>query len=130
LALILGLAVQTAATMAPFVHAHLDDHATEHHGSARAIHSHFAEHHHHHEQQLPPAHGPSVDDPDDDRAVVFPLFVAVGSQSFELAPFAVTFAELPPPVERPAHRSVDIVHGHDPPFVPSVPSRAPPAFLS
>ena len=93
-----------AAAAAPYVHAHLDDHATDHHGGARAIHSHFAEHHHHHEPQLPPAHGPSVDDPDDETAVVFPLFVAVGSQSFSLAPFTVTFADLPAPLEASAHR--------------------------
>jgi hypothetical protein len=130
LACVLTLAVQAAATMAPFAHAHLDDHATDHHGGARAIHSHFGQHHHHDAHRLPPTHGPAIEDPDDDTPVVFPLFVAVGGQSFEVRPAALTFVALPAPMESPAHRSVQVVHGHDPPSVLSRPSRAPPAVPS
>jgi hypothetical protein len=36
--------------------------------------------------------------------------------------------ELPVPPERAAHRVLEIVRSHDPPFVPSRSSRAPPAL--
>ncbi len=129
LSLVVTLAVQTAAVMTPFMHAHLDEHATEHHGGAQAVHSHLSAHAAHHTHHLPST-GPVIDDDDRDIPVYLPLFVAVSGQTFDLGAVDLTLIELPDAAESPAHRSILVVHGHDPPFYRSLSSRAPPAFLS
>jgi hypothetical protein len=125
IALALAIAVQAAALSAPLVHAHPDDHATEHH-SAREVHTHWASHGAVHDS----SDGPSFDAADHDRAVFLNAFLAVAASS--LPAFGVTHAvfELPVPAERAAHRFIEIGRSHDPPSFRSLPARAPPAFLS
>lgn len=123
LALALSVAVQAAALGAPFVHAHPDEHATGHH-AGRAVHTHWAGHSHHSPD------GPVLGTADHDRAVFVNAFVAVAMSVFHVPMVAPDTIDLPVPAEREAHRAVDIAHGHDPPVFRSLPSRAPPAFLS
>ena len=125
IALALALAVQAAALSAPLVHAHPDDHATEHHG-AREVHTHWAGHAASHNS----SDEPSLDAADHDRAVFLNAFLAVAASSFPA--FGVTHAvfELPVPAERAAHQVIEVGRSHDPPSFRSLPSRAPPAFLS
>ena len=125
LALALSLAVQAAALSAPLVHAHPDGHATEHHG-AREIHTHWAGHSPSHDS----SDGPAADAPDHDRAVFLNAFVAVAATSFPIPSVTISVFELPVPRERAPHRVVEIAHGHDPPCLRSLSSRAPPSFLS
>ena len=126
-ALALALAVQTAGLTAPFVHAHPDDHATDHH-DAHAVHAHFAGHQASHHSTAP--NGLSVETDDNDRAVYVNAFVALAVTSFSIPAAIVTTFELPVPAERAAHRPVDVSHGHDPPAFGSQSPRAPPLFLS
>jgi hypothetical protein len=111
---------------APLVHAHPDEHDTDHHGG-HAVHAHVAGHvtasvaHH---------NGPVVDDDDHDRAVYLQLFVSEALSAGGAPLAAVPSFGLIPPQESQAHRAVDVAHGHDPPFDRSSPSRAPPRFLS
>ena len=125
IALALALAIQAAAVTAPLVHAHPDDHATDHHGG-RAIHSHWAGH-------AETAHhpdSPAVETEDHDRALSLGAFVAEAVSTWPApAPIVASFA-LPVPAERRAHRRIEVVRSHDPPGVRSLPSRAPPACLS
>jgi hypothetical protein len=125
IAVVLALAVQAAALYGPLVHAHLDDHATEHH-NGRVIHTHWADHaqSHHSSDAL------ALEADNHDGAVFLNAFVAVAASSLPTLGPALGVFELPAPVERRAHRSVVIVHGHDPPLFRSLSSRAPPAFLS
>lgn len=125
IAVALSLAVQAAALSAPLVHAHPDDHATEHHGGG-AVHTHWAGHAESHHASDAPALGTA----DDDRAVFLNAFVAVTVSSLPAPGVTPDVLELPVPSERAAHPSVDIAHSHDPPFFSSLPSRAPPSFLS
>jgi hypothetical protein len=125
IAIALSLAVQAAALSAPLVHAHPDDHATEHHG-ARAVHSHWAGHSAPHGSSGHPA----LEADDHDRAVFLGAFAAAAvSPRYAPGVMHAVFA-LPLPVEGVAHRGVEVAHGHDPPVVRTLPSRAPPAHLS
>ena len=122
---VLVAAVQAAAVGAPLVHAHLDNHATDHHG-ARTVHSHFSGHHSSH----PPDIGLRVEDNDAERTVFLQLFVAVGVASFGAYPAVGESFEISVPAEAPPRQLLSVVHGHDPPVAKSGPSRAPPASLS
>lgn len=120
----LAIGVHSMVLWAPLVHAHPDGHDTDHH-LARAVHAHVAGHA---GAFNGPARGAAVDDDDHETAVYLQLFVSEALSTFSVPLAAVPSFELIPPHESPAHRSVDVAHGHDPPFDPSSPSRAPPAF--
>lgn len=113
--------MQAAAVGAPLVHAHLDDHATEHHG-ARTVHSHVSGHHSSH----PPETDVRVEDNDAERTVFLQLFVAVGVASFEMPPAVIESTEASVPAAAPTRQLLGVVHGHDPPFLRSLAARAPP----
>lgn len=125
IALALSLAVEAAVLSAPLVHAHPDDHATEHHG-ARTVHTHWDGH----AQSRHRSDAPALETTDHDRAVLVDAFVAVAASS--LPAFGVSHAvfALPVPAERAAHPVIQIVRSHDPPSFRSLASRAPPALLS
>jgi hypothetical protein len=125
IAVALSLAVQVAALSAPLVHAHPDDHATEHH-DGRTVHTHWAGHAQSHHSSA----APDLETSDHDRAVFLDAFVAVAASSLPAHGLTHVLFELPVPPERAAHRVVEIVRSHDPPFFRSLSSRAPPAFLS
>lgn len=125
LAIALSLAVQGAALGAPLMHAHPDDHATEHHG-ARAVHAHWRGHSHSPRSSKVPA----VDADDHDRAVFLNAFVGVAATVFPAGATVRGIFELSVPTEMAVHRPVEVAHSHDPPsFGPLLP-RAPPALLS
>ncbi|MBI4263661.1 MAG: hypothetical protein HY657_04755 [Acidobacteria bacterium] len=125
----LSAALQAAAVGAPLVHAHPDDHATEHHGVS-VVHAHVAGHARlAHSRQSHPAHR-SLADADHEQAFYLPLFVAVAPPLVPFVAAIVTSVDLPVPAESVAHRSVRVVHGHDPPTIGSLPSRAPPSKLA
>jgi hypothetical protein len=125
MAVVLAGAVQAYATTAPFIHAHVDDHDTDHHAGP-AVHAHLAPHLKHHES----AGLPEIGDDDHDRPVYLQLFVAVGTPLAALTAIHVVTFALPAPAEARAHLPVQTVHGLDPPLVRLLPSRAPPASLS
>lgn len=117
----LSVAIPLGALSAPFVHAHLDELDTNHH-RAHEIHAHFSGH-----SSLPTfPDGAILDDHEAARVVSLQLFVAVAQASFDVPAAIVTTWQLGTPAEAPARHSLRIVHGHDPPFVGSVASRAPP----
>lgn len=117
----LSVAIPLGALSAPFVHAHLDELDTDHH-RAHEIHAHFSGH-----SSLPTfPDGAILDDHEAERAVYLQVFVAVAQASFDVPAAVVTTWQLGTPAEAPARHSLRIVHGHDPPFVGSVASRAPP----
>lgn len=124
-AIALALAVQGAALTSPLVHAHPDEHATGHH-AGREVHTHWAGH----DQSHHSPDAPAFDRADQDRAVFLNTFVAVAVPAFPAPVLTPAVIELPVPAERAAHQAIDITHGHDPPYSRSLPSRAPPAFLS
>jgi hypothetical protein len=144
-ALALSLAIPVAALAAPLVHVHPDEHATAHHGGA-TVHAHWAGH-----GDAPGAgdghgqgHGddagrgpgrvasgsPFVDGVDRDRALFFSAFIAVTPSAMPTPGVVPAAVALPVPVERPAHLSLAVTHGHDPPVSRLLPARAPPSFLS
>ena len=118
--------VLLAALYAPFVHAHPDDHDTDHHDGP-AVHAHFAAH-------RTPAHalddhdhdGTAVEADDHDRAVFLQGFVAAPTASVHILPAIVDAVELATPEERASDQPLLVAHGHDPPSVLLLPSRAPP----
>jgi hypothetical protein len=126
LAIVLGLTLQAAALNAPLTHAHPDNpgNGVAGHHSERTVHTHWAGHRRSHGT----SEGPLIDADDHDRAVFFGAFIAVAptqlpADGLIFSPFALLV-----PVERAAHPSVDVTHGHDPPHVGHLPSRAPPAL--
>jgi len=121
----LSVAIPVAALCAPFVHAHPDDHDTDHH-RARSIHAHFSSH----DSESVSNVGARIGDDDHDRAVFLQVFVAVAAPSFDVSFTIASVFELVAPPEVPAHVWVDAVYGHDPPTVASLVPRAPPAYLS
>lgn len=125
IALALSLAVQAAALSAPLVHAHPEDHDTDHH-RAREVHTHWAGHGSSHDSP----DGPTFDAAEHDRAVFLNAFVAVPRTPSSAPALTLTAFALPVPAERPAHRGIEVVRSHDPPPIRSLPARAPPAFLS
>lgn len=118
----LAFGIQVTIVSAPLVHLHPDDHDTDHH-RGHAVHAHVAGH-------APAAgrhaHGPIAEDDDHERAVYLQVFVSEALSAFNIRPAPVPSFDLIPPRESRAHRSVDVTHGHDPPFTRSTPSRAPP----
>jgi len=120
----LAVAVQAGAVYAPFLHAHVDEDADHH--QATSVHAHFSGH--------VPSHathdGATVDDRDHDRAIYLQGFVAVQPVPFEIPAAAPALFDLTSPPERPAHTTVEVTHGHDPPLVSALDSRPPPFFLS
>lgn len=121
----LSLAVLAAALSAPLVHAHPDNHATDHHGG-RAVHTHWAGH----AQSQDTSDAPALGTDDHDRAVFLNAFVAVAASPLPAQAVTPGAFELPVPAERAAHRILDVVRSHDPPSLRSLSSRAPPALLS
>jgi hypothetical protein len=127
LALALSLAIQASALSAPLVHAHPDDHETEHHG-ARAIHTHWTAHAE--ADHSSEGEAPELEAEDHDRAVFLNVFVAVAASVIDVPAVAQVVFALPAPAERSPHHSVESLHSHDPPVIPSPSPRAPPSFLS
>jgi hypothetical protein len=125
IAIALVLSVQGAALGARFVHLHPDDHATAHH-SGRVVHTHWAGH----ARSAHPEHTASLGPADSDRAIFGNTFIAVAVSVLAAPAVALTTFVLVVPVEQAAHRPVDVVRSHDPPYVGVLSSRAPPAFLS
>jgi hypothetical protein len=121
----LSVAVQTAAFSAPLVHAHPDDHATDHH-APRSVHAHVSAH----AVPAPAGDEAAFRNLESERTVFLQLFVAISGASIEVPAASVTAFQLAAPEETSAHLSLQIVHGHDPPVASAVASRAPPAFLS
>jgi hypothetical protein len=126
IAVALALALQAAGLSAPLVHAHPDDHATPHH-AGRAVHTHWAGHSHaaHH-----PTDEPAFSAPDDDRALFLNTFLAVAVSQMAVPVVAPAAFQLHVPTERAALGGVEVVRSHGPPSARSLPSRAPPTFLS
>ena len=121
----LSLAIPLGALSAPLVHAHPDEFDTDHH-RAHEIHAHFTGH-----SPLPTVpDGARLDDHEAERAISLQVFVAVAQASFDGLAAALPSLQLGTPAEAPAHHSLRIVHGHDPPCISSLGSRAPPAFPS
>jgi hypothetical protein len=127
IALALSVAVQVAGLSAPLTHAHPDDHATEHH-SAATVHTHWSGHAHGHSHRPPGT--PALDADDHDRAVFLNAFVAVAAAPLPAPATPSDVFDVIVPPEQPAHRAVDVAHGHDPPLLDSLPARAPPTLLS
>jgi hypothetical protein len=118
-------ALPVGAVSGPLVHAHLEHHATEHH-EGPVVHTHWTGHQQPHYE----SDGLALEADNHDDAVFLNAFIAVATPSLPaLGPVQGVF-ELPVPAEAEAHRSVAIVHGHDPPLFSPLSSRAPPAFLS
>ena len=119
----LSVAIPLGALCAPLVHAHVDGHDADHQ-PAHEIHAHVSDH----STRSTAADGSTVHEDETGRAVYLQLFVAVAHASFEIPVAAATSWDLRAPAESPARHSLHVVHGHDPPFLTSLPSRAPPAF--
>jgi hypothetical protein len=116
----LAVAVQAGAVYAPFLHAHVDEDHDDHHSTS--VHAHFSGHTPSHALH----HGMAVDDLDHDRAVYLQMFVAVQATAFEIPAVAPAPFDLTALPERPAHVTVEVTHGHDPPLVAALDSRPPP----
>ena len=152
-ALALSLAIPVAALAAPLLHVHPDEHATAHHRGA-TVHSHWSGHsgtpagHRHHDSnairdanhdgdrdgaRVPAStssDGPTLHTADRDRAIFFSAYVAVTPAALPSPGIVPNAVALPVPLERAAHLSVEVAHGHDPPLTRLLPARAPPSFLS
>ncbi|HLG60214.1 MAG TPA: hypothetical protein VI485_33035 [Vicinamibacterales bacterium] len=118
----LAVAVQAGAVCAPFLHAHVDEDHDDHHSTS--VHAHLSGHTPSHALH----HGIAVDEPDHDRAVYLQLFVAVQATPFEIPAIAPALSDLTALPERPAHGTVEVTHGHDPPLVAALDSRPPPVL--
>ena len=126
-AVVLSLVIPLGSLSAPLVHAHPDAAGTDHH-HAPEIHAHVGGHSSLHTAYHGAIHdGPRLDDHDAERTVSLQLFVAVAQASFDVPAAAVMTWHLGSPSEAAAHQPVRVVHGHDPPFIASTGSRAPPA---
>ena len=121
----LCVAIQVAAVCAPLVHAHLGGHESADHHATQTVHAHLSGHSSSHHSQ-----GRSLDDSDAERTVFLQLFVAVSAPSFHLPPALVSSFDLTAPAAVAPRDLLQVVHGHDPPFDRSRPSRAPPSSLS
>ena len=126
IALAVSLVLQVAAIGAPLVHSHPDEQATDHHRGA-SVHAHWAPHRSSH-HQVPS--DPVLDHSDHDRAVYLRTFIAIAATSFSAPGVTQQVFDLPVSTERAAHHQIDVVRSHDPPALRSLPSRAPPFFLS
>ena len=85
---------------------------------------------HCHTQSHHPSDAPALGTDDRDRAVFLNAFVAVASALPAGPGMTRGVFEFPVPGEKAAHRGIEGAHSHDPPFLTSLSSRAPPAFLS
>jgi len=125
-ALVTSAFLVAAALAAPMTHVH-DDHHAEGYGSPHTIHAHLSGH------PAPPAGAgrePELQDDATDRTLYVQLFVAVAAAPTDVPAAVVSAFPVIAPDEAAAHVSHQIVHGHDPPLVGSVASRAPPSLLS
>ena len=126
----LSLAIPLGALTAPLVHAHPGELSTNHH-HAHEIHAHFGGH-----SSLQTSHdgvvpdGGRLEDRDSERSVSLQLFVAVAQTSFDVPAAVVTSCYLGSLAEAAAHDPLRVVHGHDPPYIASTESRAPPVIPS
>ena len=141
----LSLVIPLGSLSVPLVHAHPDELRSDHH-HANEIHAHLGGHASFHASHDSVASdnvasdsvasdgvastGATLDDHDAERTVSLQLFVAVAQASFDVPAAVVTDWFVNSPAEAAAHHPVRVVHGHDPPFVASTGSRAPPAFPS
>ena len=131
----LSLAILLGSLSVPLVHAHPDEFNSDHH-YANEIHAHVGGHasfHASHDRVASDSvasAGTRLDDHDAERTVSLQLFVAVAQASFDVPAAAVTDWFVNFPAEAAAHHPLRVVHGHDPPFIASTGSRAPPAFPS
>jgi hypothetical protein len=121
------MALVGATLTAPHVHAHLDDHASEHH-AADEVHAHIDPH-------ADAATPRTIDRPriashPDTEPLYLKLFLAVSLTVVELPAAMSTSCEFAVPAERPSKQSLYVVHGHDPPALRTRPTRAPPPHLS
>lgn len=126
----LSLAIPLGALSAPLLHAHAPQLGADHHDSPE-IHAHWGGQTHGHgprDRVVP--EGVERDDHESERAVSLQWFVAVPQASFDVPQGVVTSVDVEVPSESAAHDPLRVVHGHDPPFLPSLGSRAPPAFRS
>lgn len=124
LAIALTLAVPAGTVWAPFLHAHTDE---DHH--ATAVHAHFGGHAHHHATHER-EHGPTLHEREDERAIYLDALVAVDPPTVALVATSTPVFQPVAPPERPAHVSVEVTHGHDPPLANQLDSRPPPDRLS
>lgn len=124
-AFLLAVAVPAGALQASWLHAH-PDHDLDHHEAV--VHVHLEGHSRHHDQAA--GDHATADEPDHDGAIYLQAFVAVGTTAFEIPAAATAAIALTTLPERPAHRSAEVTHGHDPPPSPARYSRPPPALLS
>jgi hypothetical protein len=121
IAWLLAVAVPMGAFCMSFLHAHVD--AEDHHRAE--LHTHFSGH----ERTQHEHGGISLQDPERDRAIYLPAYIAVQTTIADIPaapPPAFEFGRSP---ERPAHPAVEVTHGHDPPLVDALDSRPPPRFL-
>jgi hypothetical protein len=121
----LAFLVPFGASVAPFVHAHADDHHSSHH-DGRQVHAHLSPH------AAPRAAdhaATTLADDDAERAVDVPLFVAVETLTFNLPVLAPARMELDAPLAVSLSSRPRVAHAHDPPASSSLAPRAPPAFL-
>ena len=118
------MSLQFAALSAPFVHAHEDEHATAHHAGP-AVHAHVDGHVAVPREEPEGAH---LEAPDHDRAIYLAPFVAVRAPAGTVAPAIAHDAfALETPVAAYAHRSTELLPGHDPPLAAALFPRAPPS---
>ena len=131
----LSRAIPLGSLSAPLVHAHPDELSSDHH-HANEIHAHVGGHPSFHASHDGVASdgvastGTTLNDHDAERTISLQLFVAVAQASFDVPAAVVTDWFVNSPAESAAHLPLRVVYGHDPPFVASTGSRAPPAFLS
>jgi hypothetical protein len=123
-ALALSLAVQTAALIGPFVHAHVSAVPTSHHGQPNVVHAHLNGHQH----AALPAGSRELGADEDERPIWLQLFVATAPSADSLPGIVNSSYEMPLPNERPLARTTLVVRSHDPPTVRSLPPRAPPSL--
>lgn len=121
IAVVLSLGLVAASVGGPLVHAHPDDHVTDHH-DGQQVHAHWSGHAPSHHA----ADRPALEAEDHDRAVSVNTFIAVPAASFSIPGLTHSAFELPVPIERPAHRRIDVVRSHDPPASRLRSPRAPP----
>ena len=123
LATVLALAVPAGTLWAPFLHAHPDD------DQHAAPHAHLGGHEHHPATHEGPD-GPAVHEQEEERAVYLDALAAVDARPVAIVGTLTPVFEPAAPPEQPAHTSVEVTHGHDPPLADPLASRPPPARLS
>ena len=138
LALSLSAALPVGAICAPLLHAHADDHHDIHHLGIR-IHAHLGGHgpkkhadDHSHEglnRHASPGGSAFEDDSGLEQVTSVQLFVASQTDTVKAARPEPLGVALLIPSESVLHLSLRVSHGHDPPFVSRLSSRAPPVTL-